>query len=245
LVSDIVNERVWRADTERATGLTMRDRLIGARATCLRQGEMLRVQNRHVYWDQGLIVIPKNQFNTVTLKDVLNTKGLKGRVIPFLDEADQPLDTELLGVLTRRKALGPFAHIWGDWETGKQVKDFSSTWYVLLLLANGHRPEFNQDGGLTPECWKAIARIDLNWHDLRHEGLSRYGDLGVSTRALQMLAGHASIQTTLRYEHITVDRLRAEMARATLNGNKAASKVAMAHPSHRLKLQELPDLLGK
>ena len=98
LVSDIVNERVWRPDTERAAGLALRDRLIGARATCLRQGEMLRVQNRHVYWDQGLIVIPKTQFDTATLRDVLNTKGLKGRVIPFLDDAGHPLDAELLAI---------------------------------------------------------------------------------------------------------------------------------------------------
>jgi integrase len=226
LVSEIVNERVWRPDTERASGLALRDRLVGARATCLRQGEMLRVQNRHVYWDQGLLVIPKNQFNTVTLRDVLNTKGLKGRAIPFLDDAGQPLDAELLEILMRRRTLGPFAYIWGDWESGKKVSDFSTTWYVLLLLANDHRPAFQRNGGLAPECWEAIKRIDLHWHDLRHEGLSRYGELGVSTRALQLLAGHASIQTTLRYEHVTTDRLRAEMAKATLEESRSAPKVA-------------------
>ena len=79
---------------------------------------------------------------------------------------------------------------------------------------------------MTNECWEAIKRIDLHWHDLRHEGLSRYGERGVSTRALQLLAGHASIQTTLRYEHVTTDRLRAEMAKAALEGERALTKVA-------------------
>jgi integrase len=96
----------------------------------------------------------------------------------------------------------------------------------MLLLANGHKPDFKGSGSLSAECWEAIERVNLNWHDLRHDGLSRYGELGVSTRALQLLAGHASIQTTLRYEHVTVDRLRTEIAKAVLREDKATSEVA-------------------
>ena len=36
----------------------MHDRIIGALETCCRQGEMLRIQNRHVDWAQHQIVIP-------------------------------------------------------------------------------------------------------------------------------------------------------------------------------------------
>ena len=39
-------------------GPAMHDRLIGALETCCRQGEMLRIQNRHVEWPQHQIVIP-------------------------------------------------------------------------------------------------------------------------------------------------------------------------------------------
>jgi hypothetical protein len=74
--------------------------------------------------------IPKSiiRIDTATLRDVPITKGLEGWVIPFLDDAGHPLDAELLGILTRRKTLGPFAYIWGDWETGKKVSAFSPTW---------------------------------------------------------------------------------------------------------------------
>jgi hypothetical protein len=38
---------------------------------------------------------------------------------------------------------------------------------------------------------EALARIDLHWHDVRHEALSRLADDGVPVHELQMLAGHA------------------------------------------------------
>ena len=33
-------------------GAAMHDRIIGALETCCRQGEMLRIQNRHVDWER-------------------------------------------------------------------------------------------------------------------------------------------------------------------------------------------------
>ena len=53
-------------------GPSMHDRLIGALETCCRQGEMLRIQNRHVEWPQHQIVIPG-----------ANAKDAENRRIPF------------------------------------------------------------------------------------------------------------------------------------------------------------------
>ena len=39
-------------------GPAMHDRIIGVLETCCRQGEMLRIQNRHVDWSQHQIIIP-------------------------------------------------------------------------------------------------------------------------------------------------------------------------------------------
>jgi integrase len=68
--------------------------------------------------------------------------------------------------------------------------------------------------GLTSECRERFAEIDLHFHDLRHEGLSRYGEGGMLLRELQELAGHASPQTTVRYEHVGGVRLAEAMQRA-------------------------------
>ena len=39
-------------------GSAMHDRIIGALETCCRQGEMLRIQNRHIDWEKHQIAIP-------------------------------------------------------------------------------------------------------------------------------------------------------------------------------------------
>ena len=57
-------------------------------------------------------------------------------------------------------------------------------------------------------------RIDLHWHDLRHEALSRLADDGVPGHELQMLAGHASITTTQRYLNARANSLAESMRQA-------------------------------
>jgi integrase len=47
--------------------------------------------------------------------------------------------------------------------------------------------------------WFITKDVDLNWHDLRHEGASRMHDQGVPLREIQKLLGHSSLATTERY----------------------------------------------
>ena len=44
-----------------------------------------------------------------------------------------------------------------------------------------------------------LKQLDLHWHDLRHEALSRLGEAGVPAHDLKALAGHANLSTTQRY----------------------------------------------
>ena len=57
---------------------------------------------------------------------------------------------------------------------------------------NQHRP-------LTPVCREAFKRIDLRWHDLRHEYASRLVERGVPLSQVRDLLGNASIATTERF----------------------------------------------
>ncbi len=51
-------------------------------------------------------------------------------------------------------------------------------------------------------------RIDLRWHDLRHEGACRLLADGVDIRIIQLMLGHASILQTQRYLNVTDEELR-------------------------------------
>ena len=70
-----------------------------------------------------------------------------------------------------------------------------------VLKAHGVRPERTRRGGsLTAACRKALAEIDLNVHDLRHECASRlYFEEGWTIYNVSLLLGHADVKTTERY----------------------------------------------
>jgi hypothetical protein len=66
-------------------------------------------------------------------------------------------------------------------ETGEPVGRFRTAWVTALLKAHGVKPEWKACGwtGLTPECAEQFRRINLHWHDLRHEYASRLVEKGV------------------------------------------------------------------
>src|SRR5436190_20563149 len=63
--------------------------------------------------------------------------------------------------------------------------------------------------GLTRESKEAFRRINLHWHDLRHEYASRLVESGVPLAQVRDLLGHASITTTARYDHQKLENLQA------------------------------------
>src|SRR4051794_36660960 len=84
-----------------------------------------------------------------------------------------------------------------------------------------------------------LARIDLHWHDLEDEALSRLGDEGVPCHELHMPAGYASITTTQRYGNaransVAIDPGAAIATRATTHqraGERRASRLTHDPPS--------------
>jgi integrase len=115
--------------------------------------------------------------------------------------------------------LGPDAYVFGNATTGEYVGSFRSAWETLLLVANGLQPA--RPG--RSKRWsnrEELKRIDLHWHDLRHEALSRLADDGVPGLELQMLAGHASITTTQRYMNARANSLAESMRQARSRRNQ-------------------------
>src|SRR3954468_13761317 len=170
------------------SGPGMHDRLIGALETCCRQGEMLRIQNRHVDWSQHQIVIP-----------AANAKDAENRRIPFDPQG------RLAPILKRRATLGPLAFVFGSPE-GDLQGSFKTAWESLILVANGRDTKRVKPGSRVDRAM--LQQVDLHWHDLRHEGASRLHADGVDIRIIQLMLGHSDIKTTQRYLNITDEELR-------------------------------------
>jgi integrase len=196
LCNEIVRGHIWDPDAKLTTGDEMRDRIIGALDTGCRRGEMMKIQNKHVDWRHRWIRILKEHSKTEV-----------ARVIPF----EQGSRFEKL--LRRRVFLGFDAYVFGEATTGAHVKSFRSAWETMLLVANSI-PPMRLGSGHRVSNREALARIDLHWHDLRHEALSRLADDGVPVHELQLLAGHASITTTQRYMNARANSLAESMRKA-------------------------------
>jgi integrase len=170
------------------TGELLHDRIIGALELCCRRGEMLLIQNKRVNWETHQIGIPG-----ATAKDKEN------RRIPFNPNG------RLAAILKRRATLGPEAFVFGSTH-GTYQPTIQTAWETLKLLAIGLEPRVGDEGVKGNQ--EQLRRIDLRWHDLRHEGACRLLADGVDIRIIQLMLGHASIQQTQRYLNVTDEELR-------------------------------------
>ncbi len=140
-------------------GALLHDRIIGALELCCRRSEMLLVQNKRVNWETCQIGIAG-----ATAKDKEN------RRIPFNPNG------RLAAILERRAALGAEAFVFGS-PAGACQPNIQTAWETLRLLANDIQPSPRREGAQWNR--EQLQRIDLRWHDLRHEGACRLLAAGV------------------------------------------------------------------
>lgn len=188
----------------RAADAEMKLRIIAALDTGMRKGEMLRVQLKRVSFKYGYIELPRR----VLVKDVYrqNTKNDKTRRIP--------ITPRLMKLLKKRRFIGAEGYVFGD-ATGALVEDIKKPWNTVNLIAHKCELEWTGGGNLSPKCWEDLRTINLHWHDLRHEALSRLGESGeLSDHELMEIAGHANLTTTQRYLNARLERLKQGVLRA-------------------------------
>jgi integrase len=125
-----------------------------------------------------------------------------------------PITPRLMELLEQRRFVGPDGYVFGD-ERGGLVEDIKKPWGTVNLIAHGYRPEWTVGGNLSKKCWGHLRKVNLHWHDLRHEALSRLGESGELTdHELMEIAGHANLSTTQRYLNTRIERLKQGVLRA-------------------------------
>ena len=107
------------------------------------------------------------------------------------------------------------ASVLGTVQGSEPVGRFRTAWVTAVLKAHGVKPEWKSYNwtALTPECLAEFRRINLRWHDLRHEYASRLVEKDVPLAQVRDLLGHASITTTERYDNQKLENLQAAAAR--------------------------------
>lgn len=169
-LDDTAGERFLAAVREHDPEYT--DLFLLALRTGMRQGEILGLRFRDVYFDvgeTGIIVVSSSLFGG----ELGPTKSGKERVVPLHPEVRDAL-------LRRRGSPDAFVFTRGDGSplTGNIVKNPM------------HRAA------------KAVEMEHLRFHDLRHSFASQLVAAGESPNHVQQLLGHSDLTTTMRYSHV-------------------------------------------
>ena len=146
--------------------------------TGMRQGELKGLQWSSIDWQNQSITVRHSRCDYTQKLD--SPKSNRERHIP--------MDADLYTLLFKRKR-----------ETG----------YVFLNIYDSNEP-FNAkylERRLDEACKRAGLR-HIGWHTLRHTFASHLAMRGVPLNAVQMLMGHSTITTTMRYAHLAPSELR-------------------------------------
>jgi integrase len=171
--------------------------IIAVLDTGMRQGEMLALRFGDIDEKRQLIVLRGE-----------TTKSRKTRIMPIsTTRLKTVLDWLRLDADNQKKPAE--ALVFSD-EIGEPIGRFRTAWVTAVLKAHDIKPEWKSYNwtALTPECKEAYRRINLHWHDLRHEYASRLVERGLPLAQVRDLLGHASITTTERYDNQRLEGLQ-------------------------------------
>src|SRR5262245_40264364 len=180
----------------------LRSMIIAALDTGMRQGEMLSLRFKDIDIGRGLITLRGE-----------TTKSRRTRLVPIATARLRAV-LEWLHLDAAGEKKPADALVFSD-EAGDPVGRFRTAWVTAVLKSHDVAPVWKSYNwtALTPECHAEFRRINLRWHDLRHEYASRLVEKNVPLAQVRDLMGHASIITTERYDNQKLENLQAAAAR--------------------------------
>jgi integrase len=113
------------------------------------------------------------------------------------------------------------------------MRTIATAWETAVLKAHGVPITRTKTHTLTPDTRAAYQRINLHFHDLRHEAGSRFLEAGWPLHHVKDMLGHADIKTTDTYLNVTRIGLAESMKKldeARIRCKPVASDTPSEHP---------------
>lgn len=108
----------------------------------------------------------------------------------------------------------PAAEAISDWLAVRAEIATAAAGAALFVGARGRRIDPRTVRAVIHRLTAQAGVPDLAPHGLRHSAATHVLEGGADLRAVQELLGHASLATTQRYTHVSIERLRATFAQA-------------------------------
>ena len=146
----------------------LRSMIIAALDTGMRKGEMLAVSFGDIDLARGLLTLRGE-----------TTKSRRTRLVPMATARLRAV-LEWLQLDADGQKKPADAPVFSD-ATGEPIGSFRTAWVTTVLKAQNVTPMWKSYNwtALMPECKAEFKRINLHWHDLRHEYASRLVEKGV------------------------------------------------------------------
>jgi integrase len=189
--------------------------VIAAIETGCRQGELLGLQWADVALER------KEQELTIR-----TSKTGAGRTVPISPRLRAVL--ELLRNDPAGEPHAPNVYVFGHVGAGRPGFP-QKAWETAVLKAHNVTPAWTPNNALTPESREALRRIDLTFHDLRHEAGSRMMQAGWPLFHIQQMLGHSNIAQTSTYLNATRAGLHDSMRR--FGTSQETIRTSVAHES--------------
>jgi len=177
--------------------------IVAAIETGMRRGELLALLWRDVNWDGGYII--------VRAEEVGASKTGTQRKVPLSER----LRDELLALRTDPTGaqFGAASYVFGN-AIGEKLTTIRKAWHTAVLRAHGHAVEWTKTGGLSPACSAQLDRIDLHFHDLRHEAGCRWLESKhFNLEEIRQMYGHTTVAQTAHYLHAEASSALSAMQR--------------------------------
>lgn len=154
--------------------------------------------------------------------ELLYASGIRVGELVGLDIDDVDLERRSLRVLGKgaKERVVPFglpaARAVVDWlDRGRPMLVGPTSGAALLLGRRGRRADQRQVREAVHSLVAHVAGADdIGPHGLRHSAATHLLEGGADLRAVQELLGHATLQTTQIYTHVSVERLKATYEQA-------------------------------